>query len=70
MDSNKRLLIDTGGVLANSIIGAILMMGADPGGSRWLKVNPYVVFFASVSSPAAFSTSYGCSVMLRLRKRS
>ncbi len=71
MDNTKRLLINIGGILAVSIIGAILMMGVDPRGTRWLKFILYVIFFASISSPAVFSSRYSCSGMLRrLRKRS
>jgi hypothetical protein len=71
MDNKKRLLINTSGILAVAIIGAILMMGVDLGGTRWLKFILYVVFFASISSPAVFSSRYSCSGMLRrLRKRS
>jgi hypothetical protein len=71
MDIKNRLLINIGGILAVSIIGAILMMGVDLGGTRWLKFILYVVFFASISSPAVFSSRYSCSGMLRrLRKRS
>lgn len=71
MDNTKRLLINLGCILAISIIGAILMMGVDPGGTRWLKFILYVIFFASISSPAVFSSRYSCSAMVRrLRKRS
>jgi len=71
MDNTKRLLINIGGILGFSIIGAILMMGVDLGGTRWLKFILYVIFFASISSPAVFSSRYSCSGMLRrLRKRS
>ena len=71
MHNTKRLLINIGGILAVSIIGAILMMGVDPGGTRWLKFILYAIFFASISSPAVFSSRYSCSGMLRrLRKRS
>ena len=71
MDNTKRVVIVIGGILAVSIIGAILMMGFDLGGTRWLKFILYLVFFASISSPAVFSSRYSCSVMLRrLRKRS
>lgn len=70
MYNTKRLLINTAGVLAFSIIGAILMMAVDPGGTRWLKFFLYVLFFASISSPAVFSSQSSCSsVMRRLRKR-
>jgi len=71
MDNTKRLLVNIGGILVASIIGALLMIGVDPGGTRWLKFILYVVFFASISSPAVFSSRYSCSAMLRrLRKRS
>jgi hypothetical protein len=71
MDNTKRLLVNIGGILVVSIIGAILMIGVDLGGTRWLKFILYVIFFASISSPAVFSSRYSCSGMLRrLRKRS
>jgi hypothetical protein len=71
MDNKNRLLINIVGVLSVSLIGAILMMGLDLGGTRWLKFLLYVIFFASISSPALFSSRTSCSVMLRrLRKRS
>ena len=70
MDNKKRLLVNIGVILVASIIGAILMVGVDPGGTRWLKFILYAIFFASISSPAVFSR-YSCSGMLRrLRKRS
>lgn len=69
MDNKKRLLINIGGVLAFSIVGAILMMGVDLGGTRWLKFILYLVFFASISCSAVFSSRLSCSGMLRrLRK--
>ena len=71
MDNKNRLLINIVGVLSVSLIGAILMMGLDLGGTRWLKFLLYIIFFASISSPALFSSLTSCSVMLRrLRKRS
>jgi hypothetical protein len=71
VDNRKRFLVNIAGILAFSIIGAILMMGVDLGGTRWLKFILYVLFFASISSPAIFSSHYSCSSMLRrLRKRS
>ena len=71
MENTKRLFVKIGGILAVSLIGAILMMGVDPGGTRWLKFIIYVIFFASISSPAVISSRYSCSGMLRrLRKRS
>ena len=69
MYNTKGLLRNIAGALAYSIIGAILMMALDPGGTRWLKFILYVLFFASVS-PAVFSSHLSCSSMLRrLRKR-
>ena len=61
-----------GGILAVSIIGAVLMMGLDLGGTRWLKFILYVAFFfCTISSPAVFSSRYSCSgVLRRLRRRS
>lgn len=71
MKNTKRLFVNIGGILAVSLIGAILMMGVDLGGTRWLKFILYVTFFASISSPSVFSSRYSCSGMLRrLRKRS
>ncbi len=70
MHNTKRLRVNIGGILAASIIGAILMIGVDPGGTRWLKFILYIVFFASISSSAVFSSSCSCSGMRRLRKRS
>jgi hypothetical protein len=66
----KKLLTNIGGILAVSIIGAILMMGVDVDGTRWLKFIVYVLFFASISSPALLSSRSSCSAMLRrLRKQ-
>lgn len=71
MDNKIRLLINVAGILVVSIIGAILMMVLDLGGTRWLKFVLYVIFFASISSPAVFSSRYSCSAALRkLRKQS
>lgn len=71
MNNNKRMVINISGILVVSIVGAILITGVDLGGTRWLKFILYVVFFASISSPAIVSSRYSCSVMLRrLRKRS
>jgi hypothetical protein len=69
VDSRKRLLTNIAGILMISIVGAVLTTGVDLGGNRWLKFVLYAVFFASISSPAAFSSHYSCSSMLRrLRK--
>jgi len=69
VDKAKRLFINVAGILVFSIIGAMLTMGLDPGGTRWLKFMLYLAFFASISSPAVFSSRLSCSAMLRrLRK--
>jgi hypothetical protein len=66
----KKLLTNIGGILAVSFIGAILMMGVDVDGTRWLKFIVYVLLFASISSPALLSSRSSCSAMLRrLRKQ-
>ena len=65
MDNGLRLLINIVAVLASSIAGALLMMTLDGGGTHWQKFVLYVLFFASISSPAFFSPRYSCSVMLR-----
>jgi hypothetical protein len=71
MNDAKRVLANIATVLAISIVGAILMMGVDLGGTRWMKFILYVLFFAIISSPALFSSHLSCSSMLRrLRKRS
>jgi len=71
MYNTKRLLLNIAGVLTFSIIGAILMMGVDLDGTGWLKFILYILFFASISSPALFSSQLSCSSMFhRLRKRS
>jgi hypothetical protein len=71
MDRTKKLLLNIVGIATISILGAILMMGLDTGGTRWLKFLLYAIFFASISSPAVFSSSYSCSALLRrTRKRS
>lgn len=69
LDTRNKLFINLAGVLAFSIIGALLTTGLDLGGTRWLKFVLYLVFFASFSSLAVFSSSLSCSGMLRrLRK--
>ncbi|HXI93948.1 MAG TPA: hypothetical protein VNO24_28510 [Blastocatellia bacterium] len=71
MDNTKRLLVNIGGILGVSIIGAILVNGVDPGGTRWLTFILHLVFFTSISSSAVLSSRCSCSRMLRrLRKRS
>lgn len=69
MDNRKRLFINIAGVLVFSMIGALLTIGLDLGGARWLKFLLYLTFFASISSSAVFSSRLSCSGMLRrLRK--
>ena len=69
MDNRNKLFINLTGVLDFSIIGALLTTGLDLGGTRWLKFLLYIVFFASFSSLAVFSSSLSCSgVLRRLRK--
>ena len=71
MNDAKRLLANIATVLAISIVGAIVMIGVDLGGTRWVKFILYVFFFAAISSPALFSSHLSCSSTLRrLRKRS
>jgi Na+/proline symporter len=71
MDRTTKLLLNVGGIAIVAIVGAMLMMAVDLGGTRWLKFLLYVAFFASISSPAVFSSSYSCSSLLRrMRKRS
>jgi hypothetical protein len=69
VDNRKKLFINLAGILAFSIVGALLTMGLDLGGTRWLKFMLYPAFFASISSSAVFSSHLSCSGMLRrLRK--
>lgn len=68
-NNKKKLMINLACVLAISIIGATLMMGLDPGGTRWLKFALYPIFLASLSSSALFSSRFSCSFS-SLRKRS
>jgi hypothetical protein len=71
MDRTKKLLLNIGSIAIVSIIGAIMMMGVDTDGTRWLKFLLYFGFFASISSPAVFSSSFSCSsVLRRISKRS
>lgn len=56
-------------VLAISIAGAVLTMGVDLDGTRWLKFVVYLIFFASISSTGLFSSRFSCSFKAtRLRK--
>ena len=69
VDNRKRVFINLAGILAFSIVGALLTTGLDLGGTRWLKFVLYLTFFASISSSAVFSSRLSCSAMLRrLRK--
>ena len=70
MDRTKKIVLNTGGIAIVSIIGAILMMGIDMGGTGLLKFLLYVIFFASLSSPAVRSSGFSCSSLFRrLSKR-
>ena len=71
MDNTKKLVVNIAGILAVSIIGAVLMMAVDLGGTRWLKFVLYVLFFASISSAAVFPSRLSCAGIFRsTRKRS
>lgn len=56
--------------LAVAVIGALLTMGVDLGGTRWLKFVLYVGFFLLILSPLFLSSSLSCSMFSRSRKRS
>jgi hypothetical protein len=64
MYRTRKLVFNILAVEISSIVGAILMMGFETGGTRWLKFRLYSIFFASISSPAIFSSSYSCSAFL------
>jgi hypothetical protein len=69
MDNRKRPIINIAGVVVFSFIGAFLMIEFDDGGARWLKFILYVIFFASISSSALFSSRFSCSFLMgRSRK--
>lgn len=71
VNNAKNRMINIVIVLVVAVIGAILMLGLDLGGTRWLKFVLYVGFFLSISSPAFFSSSSSChSMFSRLRRRS
>lgn len=70
MNNPKRFLINIAIVLSCSIIGALLMVGVDGGGTRWIKFAGYAIFFASIISPSVLFPSSSCSIMGRLRRRS
>jgi hypothetical protein len=70
MKKPKRFLINVAFVLSFSVIGALLMVGLDGGGARWIKFVGYVIFFASIISPSALFPNSSCSIMSRLRRRS
>jgi len=70
MTNPKKRLTNLAIVLAFSVIGALLMVGLDGGGARWIKFIGYLVFFASISSPSLLFPASSCSLMSRLRKRS
>jgi hypothetical protein len=69
--NRNKLLLNIAVVLAICVVGAMLMTGIDHGGTRWLKLLGYLIFFASISSPAVFSSHCSCSALLRsLRNQS
>lgn len=68
-NNKKKLMINVAWVLAISIVGAILMMVVDLGGTRWLKFVLYMIFFASLSSSGLFSSRFSCNLS-RFWKRS
>jgi type IV secretory pathway VirB2 component (pilin) len=64
-------LVNVAIVFAICFIGAMLMTGFDHGVTGLLKFFGYLIFFASISSPALFSSHHSFSAMLRrLRKQS
>jgi hypothetical protein len=71
VNNAKNRMINIVIVLAVAVTGAILTMGVDFGGTRWLEFVLSVGFFLSISSPAFFSSSSSCrSMFSRLRRRS
>jgi len=70
VNGTKRLLVNVAAILAISIGCSSLMMRVDLGGTRWLKFILYLVFFASISVSALFSSRYSCSMLGWLRRRS
>jgi hypothetical protein len=71
VNNAKNRMINIVIALLVAVIGAILMLGLDLGGTRWLKFVLYMGFFLSISSPFLFSSSSSCRSMLsRLRRRS
>jgi hypothetical protein len=69
VNNTKNRMINLGIALVIAVMGAILMMGVDLGGTRWLKFVLYVCFFLSISSPLFFSSSLSCSMFSRSSKR-
>ncbi|HKA16952.1 MAG TPA: hypothetical protein VKN18_01430 [Blastocatellia bacterium] len=71
MDRRKKLLINIGGIAIVAIIGAILLLGFDIDRTLWFNLLLYLIFFASISSPAVRSSGFSCSSLLRrISKRS
>lgn len=66
---NRKKPVTIAGVLTVSSIGAVMMMGVDLEGTRWLKFVLYLLFLASISIPAVFSSSFSYSSMLRRPRR-
>lgn len=69
MNNAKNRMINLAIVLAVAVIGAILMMGFDLGGTRWLRFVGYIIFFLSISSSLLFSSSLSCRSMFSRRRR-
>jgi hypothetical protein len=69
--NRRERLFNVAIVLVICFIGAMLMTAFDHRGTRLLKFFGYLILFASISSPAVFSSHHSCSAMLRrLRKQS
>ena len=70
MTNPNKLLRNLAIVLAFSVIGAVLMVGLDGGGNRWIKLIGYLVLLASIISPSVLFPASSCILMSSLRKRS
>jgi hypothetical protein len=69
VNNAKNRLINLAIALVVAVIGALLTMGGDLGGTRWLKFILYAGFFLLIMSPLFFSSSLSCSMFSRSRKR-
>jgi len=45
-------------ILVFSVLCTIVMMGLEPGGTRWLKFALYFLMFASISTSSLFSSRF------------